>query len=148
MASNRIHIKGGYSYEEYTIGEANLYPGMLVELNSSGNVVAHDDEGGRGVCMILMEDALQGNTVDTVYTNATVGLVIQPYKGTEVNVLIEDGQNIAIGTELISAGNGKFKAKADLESGETHDQTIGVAAEACDLTGSNSSDTLCRMIVN
>lgn len=142
-----IHSKGDYRLEEFDAGEAGIYPGMLIELNSDGDVIKHDEEGGRGIAMFAAEDALQGNTVSTVYTNGARVTCCLPAKGSEVNALIEDGQDISIGEHLISAGNGKLKAIDDLESGETASQVIAVAAEACDLTGSNSSDTLARVII-
>ena len=139
----RVHGKGDYRQEEIIAGEAGIYPGMLVELNSSGYVIKHDDEGGRGEAMIAQEDVLQGKTKDTVYTISTIVTVILPVKGAEVNLLIEDAQDVSIGSPLISAGNGLFKVASDLESGETYDEVIAYAVEACDLTGSDSDDTLC-----
>lgn len=140
--SNRIHRKGPYIHEEAAAGAAGIKPGMLIKLNSSGQVVIHDDEGGRGEAGIVEEDALQGGNVSTAYTSGDVLSYLLPTKGGEANVLIEDGQDISIGDKLISAGNGKFKIASDLESGETLDQVIAIATEANDLTGSNTSDTL------
>jgi len=139
----RIHGKGLFLQEEYVAAAAGIYPGMLVKMDSSGNVAVHADEGGRAELMLAIEDVLQGKTVSTVYTISTIVTCILPCKGGEVNALIEDGQNVAIGDHLISAGNGKFKVASDLESGETYDETLLVAVEACDLTGSATSDTLC-----
>ena len=53
-----------------------------------------------------------------------------------------DGQDVSTGDQLISAGNGKLKVLSDLESGETVEQIVGIATEDCDLTVSNSDDTL------
>lgn len=139
----RIHSKGPMRQEEFVAGEAGIYPGMLCEMNSSSQLIKHDDEGGRGEFIIAIEDVLQGNTVATVYTSGAIVTAGLPSKGSEVNVLIEDGQDISAGDPLISAGNGKFKKSSDLESGETLDQVMCYATEDCDLTGSNSSDTLC-----
>ncbi len=142
MASNRIHLKGEARHEEAKAGAANIKPGMLIKLNSAGAAIVHTDEGGRGEAGIVEEDALQGINVLTAYTNGEILSYLLPAKGSEVQVLVEDGQNISIGDSLISAANGKFKIASDLESGETLDQVIAVATEANDLTGSNTSDTL------
>jgi len=140
--ANRVHSKGTYVHEEANAGAAGIYPGMLLKLNSSGNVVVHNIEGGRGEAMFAEEDALQGNTIETVYTSGQPVMLILPNKGSVVNAMIEDGQDISIGDELMSTGDGKLKKASDLESGETLSQVIAIAVEACDLTGSNSSDTL------
>ncbi|MDD5502848.1 MAG: hypothetical protein PHH26_05230 [Candidatus Thermoplasmatota archaeon] len=146
MAST-IHSKGEYRLEEFDAGEAGIYPGMLIKLNSDGDVIKHDEEGGRGLAMFAAEDALQGNTVSTEYASGARVTCYLPSKGSEVHALIENGQDISIGEQLISASNGKLKSINDLESGKTVFQVIAVAAEACDLTGSNSSDTLSRVII-
>ena len=129
--------------EELVAAEAGIYPGMLIELNSSGYVKKHATAGGRAEILIAMEDVLQGNTVATVYTSGGIVTCLLPKKGDEVNILIEAGQDIAIGDELISAGNGTFKKASDLESGESLSQVLFKAVEACDLTASGAANTLC-----
>jgi hypothetical protein len=142
--ANRIHSKGTYRQVELIAAEAGIYPGMLLKVNTSGQVIKHDVEGGElgDEALFAMEDALQGNTVDTVYENGARVTCILPNKGSVINGLIEDGQNVAIGNKIISAGNGKLKVSSDLESGETLAHVQGVAEEARDLTVSNSSDTI------
>ncbi len=142
--ANRIHSKGPFRHEEAVAGIAGIYPGMLLKLNSSGEVILHTTEGGElgDEVLIAEEDALQGNTIATVYTLAEVVSYIVAPKGSVLNMLIEDGQDIAIGDKIMSAGNGKLKITTDLESGETLAHVVGVAEEANDLTGSNTSDTI------
>jgi len=142
MSINRIHSKGDYRQEEAPAAEPGIYPGMLLALASDGDIGIHADEGGRAERAIAMEDALQGKTVDDVYTIATICTYCLFLPGSEANVLIEAGQDLDIGTELISAGNGKFKALSDLESGETADQVIAISMAALDLTGTGDADTL------
>lgn len=146
--ANRIYSKGPYIHEEAVSGIAGIYPGMLLKRNSSGQVILHTTEGGAlgDETLIAEEDALQGNTVDTVYTIGDIVsfMVIQP--GTCFYGLIEDAQDIAISDKIMSAGNGKLKETTDLESGETLAKVVAVAIEAQDLTGSNSDDTITEMI--
>lgn len=145
--ANRIHNKGTFQYDEFVAGEAGIYPGMLLSVNSLGKVIKHADEGGRAEKLFAQEDALQGKTVDDVYTIAnTVGCIL-PAQGSVVNALIEVGQNIAIGDKLISAGNGCLKAASDIDSGETFDEVIAIAAEACDLRDSGDVNTLAAVRV-
>ena len=142
--ANRIHNKGTFVQEENYAAEAGIYPGMLLALDSDDKVEIHDDEGGTlgDQTMFAMEDYLQGETVDDVYTIAEIVMVIIPNVGSVVNALIEDGQDISIGDKLISAGNGKLKVSTDIESGESLGKVVGIAMEDRDLTGSDSDDTI------
>ena len=139
--ANRVHSKGPFRHVEYEAG-GTIAIGMLLTLGSANTVIAHATEGGRSEALFADVDALQGRSKDTGYVVTERVTIVAPGKGTEVNVLIEDGQNVAIGDEIISAGNGKLKIASDLESGETLTQVIGIATKAIDLTGSNTSDTL------
>lgn len=142
--ANRIHNKGEYRLEEYRAAVAGIYPGMLLTLNSDNKVAIHAVEGGvlGDEALFAEEDALQGKTIADVYAIDALVRVLVPGKGSVVNALIEDGQDISIGDKMISAGNGKLKVSTDLESGETLAHVPGIATEDIDLTGSNTSDTI------
>ncbi len=141
----RIHSKGDFRQEEAVAGEAGIYPGMLLKLNSSGQVVKHSTAGGvlGDEVLVAIEDVLQGKTVATVYASGSIVSYIIPQKGSVVNMLIADEQDIAIADKIISNGDGKLK-----ETTGTPAATIGVAEEACDLTGSASDDTLCSVRIS
>jgi len=143
----RIHSKGPYTHEEHDAGEAGIYPGMLLKLASDGDVEIHDDENGRAEALFAEEDAVQGRTVSQVYTVDEVVSCILPMVGCEIRALIQDGQDISIGDRLVSAGDGTLKALGTLDSEAIDVFVIGVAVEACDLTGSDtpSTGTLCRI---
>ena len=136
--ANRIHSKGGFRYEEFTATAVAITPGMLIEETSAGLVQAHSTEGGRGEAMFATEDALQAHTKTDNYAVSALISTIFPYKGSVVNALIADGQDISIGDELISDGAGALKARSDASSGVTVQQTIAIAEEARDLTGSSA----------
>ncbi len=146
-SANRIESKGPVQIVEHIAGEAGIYPGMLIKLNTSDQVIKHDVEGGElgDENMFALEDAKQGRGIATVYASGDLVSCVVPNQGSEVRMLIEDGQNVAISNKIISAGNGKLKVSSDLESGETLAHVNGVATEANDLTGSNSSDTISRI---
>lgn len=136
MAYRRIHISGGYKYEEYNCGEA-ITPGMLCELNSSGNAIKHAEQGGRCEKMFAVEDALQGSIVTTDYTASNQGCFILPYKGTVVAALIKGGEALAIGDEVVSAGDGTLQARGSSGSGVTEWETVGVMMEANSATANS-----------
>ena len=136
MAYRRIHFKGGYRYEEAdTYG--TVYPGMLVKLNSSGYIIPHDEEGGRGEVAFALEDALQGAAVGTAYTSGELGRYILPEKGGEVCAMLKTGETVAVGDELVSDGSGHLQARGSSGSGLTEWQTIAIAMEAVTSTAND-----------
>jgi len=117
LTHRRIENRGPAIQEEYRAGAAGIYPGMLLQLNSSGEVIVHAVVEGATPLIIALEDALQGNIVSTVYTDDNQVQCLMPSKGSVVNVLVASGQTVAIGTQLTSAGNGTFISSADATSG-------------------------------
>lgn len=147
--AQKILSKGIAEHAEAIAGEAGIYPGMLIKLNSSGQVVRHSIVGGLlgDETLIAEEDALQGKTVDDVYVSGQLVFYLVPHKGAEVNVLVEDGQDIAIGDKLMSSGNGLFREAGDLDSAAARGHVPGVATETVDLTTSAPQSELVSMRV-
>lgn len=137
MAYRRIHSKGPYQYDEAQAG-GTVTPGMLVKLNTSGYVIAHDEEGGRGEVMFAVEDALQGASVTDNYASGEQAGYIIPGKGSEVCALIAASETLSIGDEVVSAGDGTLKARGSSGSGVTEWQTIGYMMEAVAAPASNT----------
>lgn len=137
MAITRIHAKGPYTYDEATAG-GTITPGMLVKLNSSGQLIAHNEQGGRGEAGFALEDALQGKAVGDNYSSGNLACYILPGKGCEVYALLKDQENVSIGDELVSAGDGTLQARGSSGSGVTEWQTIGYAMETKDLTADSA----------
>lgn len=143
--ANRIHAKHSFVYEEYRADEADIQPGMLIKLNSSGNVIKHDVENGRAEVMFAQEDALQGRNVDQLYALDSVVGCILPNLGSQVYARLENDQVVAIGDWLVSRGNGLLKNIGSLDSGDIDVFTVGVAMEAKDLTDSATTNELIRI---
>ena len=137
MAYRTIHSKGPFSEEEATAG-GTVTPGMLCMLNSSGQLIAHDEEGGRGEVMFAVEDAYQGKAVGDDYSSGNTARYILPGKGCVVHALIASGETFSIGDELVSAGDGTLKARGSSGSGVTEWQTIAYAIEAVAAPASNT----------
>ena len=145
--ANRIHSKGTFAYEEYPAGEADIMPGMLLRLTSTGTVIKHDLENGRCEKMFAQEDYLQGKTVEDLYALANpVGCII-PNLGSEVYGRLENDQVVAIGDWLMSRGNGLLKNGEDLDSAVEDYFMVGTAMEAKDLTDSADDNELIRLRV-
>jgi len=135
--SRRIHSKGPYTYEEYKANAAEIYPGHLIQVNSSGKVIPHGISGGKGEAMFAMEDALQGRNVAYLYAAASIVGCIIPGQGCEVYARIQDAQDISEGDPLMSGGDGTLIAVADA-SGADADEIIAYAAENIDAQASST----------
>ena len=129
--------------EEFAAAAA-LYPGMLIELTSAGTVQKHSTDDGNVLPMFALEDELQGKSLQDVFATGDRVQCWIPYRGDIVYALLEDGQNVAIGDELTSSGNGLLKkyVPSDDSTFTQHPlQIVGWAAEAKNLaTSSTESD--------
>jgi hypothetical protein len=134
-------------FEEFTANGA-IIPGMLVEQTPAAETVrVHSTASGPAIPMFALEDALQGKGIDDTYTTGTKVQVWIPGRGDQVNALLADEQNIAIGDRLVSDGAGRLMKHADAkgDSGTYiyYNEIVGWALEAKDLStlpeGSDSS---------
>lgn len=123
-------------FQDRAAATSSIYPGMLVEINSSGTMQLHSTEGGDAEKAVMCEDALQGDTVADV---STAGAFL-PYRvfgsGGQAAVLLASGEDVSIGTKLMSGGDGTFKARTSTN------KVLAVAMEAKDLSASGASNTL------
>jgi hypothetical protein len=140
--ANRIHNKGTYRQEEIKANSALIYPGFLLEIDANGEVIPHATEGGTAEAIFAAEDALQGNTVSTIYADDSIVTCIIPNKGSVVNALIEAGQSISIGDKLMSRGNGKLVEHRDLDSANPLKDPENIIAIAEEAVPNGASDVL------
>jgi hypothetical protein len=142
--ANQIQLTGGFLHKEM-VANAAISPGMLVEEMSTGKLRAHAAEGGYAERAVAIEDAYQGKTVDDAYAadDQVFFHLVEP--GAEVQMLIQAGQDIAVGDKLISAGDGTLIENGQESSGVTVRQIIAVAIEDCDLTDSDAENALCAV---
>lgn len=108
--SNEIILKGDYNrYEEAKIaaGVTTIKPGMLVELNSSGEAILPTAAGKDTPLRIALIDSLQGNIKTTTYTAGEILRYYIPRPGDLVNLFCLSGETINIGTMVIAATSGK-----------------------------------------
>lgn len=144
VATNRIHAKGPFEYEEYNTDEAGIYPGHLVKLNTSNNIIRHDVPEGRNERMFAQEDALQGKTIDDVYANGDLAGVILPHIGSQVIAWLSDNQVVKIGDHLVSNGDGTLRLE-DAGSGSDNTYIVGVAMESVDTLNDSTTSNASRI---
>ena len=145
MLKNTIKLKKYSDVIEEFEANAAITPGMLIEVMSTNKVRAHASAGRECLPMFALEDELQGKGIDENYAAADRVLCWIPNRGDVVYALLKDGENIAIGDFLESAGNGSLqKYVADVDSSknvtpEYQNMIIGQAVEAIDLSGSSGT---------
>ncbi|MFA5049189.1 MAG: hypothetical protein WC516_09260 [Patescibacteria group bacterium] len=138
-------------FEEYKAAAA-ITPGMLVEESgTAGTIKKHASAATFAMPMFAIEDEKQGKGIDDAYATDDKVQVWIPGRGDQVYALLEDNsQAITIGTQLVSAGNGKLRKSLDtINSYESVDagmdlsfkSIVGVALEALDISAAEGSES-------
>ena len=146
MAYNTIKVKKYSDVIEEKVASAAITPGMLLIIESTGKVKAHNLADKDVFPIFALEDELQGKGIDEAYAaNAPVQCWI-PYRGDIVNAILADGQKVVIGDPLTSDGYGRLKKHVTDTGASTvpwtvyPEQIVGYAAEALDLSGSSGTE--------
>ena len=153
MAYNKIKLKKYLDIIQERVAAAAITPGFLLEIDSAGKVKAHASAGQNVLGnLIALESELEGEGIDDAYATNDQVQVWVAQRGEEAYMLLEDGENVAIGDPLESAGNGRLqKHVADTEttgvdsSGNIAsfytNQIVAVALEAVDLSASSGAES-------
>lgn len=147
MAYNTIKVKKYSDVIEEMVASAAITPGMLLIIENTGKVKAHNQADKDAFPIFALEDELQGKGIDDAYAaNDPVQCWI-PYRGDIVNAILADGQKVDIGDPLTSDGYGRLKKHVTDTGASTvpwtvyPEQIVGYAAEALDLSGSSGAET-------
>ena len=148
MAKQTIKLKKYTDIiNEYDCDEA-ITPGMLVAVAADGDIDLNSSAGGVCEKLFAVEDELQGRTIDTDYDSGDPVQCWLATPGEEVLAWLLDGEDIAIGDILVSAGDGTLKeATADSSAVVIEEFPIAVALEAVDMSGSSGADPTGRIKV-
>lgn len=120
---------GGQSVQREGIAGGAITPGMLVTVNSSGEVVVHGTAGQEGARGFAVEYDLAGRGIDDDYAQGDQVVYRTPAEGSRFYGILASGQNVSRGAALTSNGDGRLKAAGDTDFVE------GYAAEAVDASG-------------
>jgi len=135
--SNTIQLKVNGRQEE-RVAHAALSPGHLIEVISTGKVQKNATEGAACAPLFAIEDALQGNDVDTAYAAADPVQYVHALPGDEVNALMQAGPAYAVGEKVYSAGDGTLTDEAGLSTTTAPTIPVGIVKTALDLSGSGA----------
>lgn len=146
MAHNTIKVKKYSDVIEEMVASAAITPGMLLIIESTGKVKAHNQADKDVFPIFALEDEMRGKGIDEAYAaNDPVQCWI-PYRGDIVNAILADGQKVVIGDPLTSDGYGRLKKHVTDTGASTvpwtvyPEQIVGYAAEALDLSGSSGAE--------
>jgi hypothetical protein len=148
MAKNTIKLRNYLNIEIEKVANAAITPGHLIEEMSTGKVRVHATAGGTQYPMIAVEDELQGKGVDDAYAAGDQVKVWIPTRGDVASMILKNGENVAIGDFLESAGDGtvqKYVVDTDSSKNTTAEILniiIGQAITALDLSGSSALDAI------
>jgi hypothetical protein len=133
MSKHTIRLKDYVGvYLEKNAANDGLFPGKMLEVNTSDQVQEHSGASSAAIPMFALEDELQGNGIDDTYSSGDPVQVWIPHRGDEVYAVLADGENVSIGDKLESDGNGS------LQGGTT--APVAEAIEALDLSGSSGEE--------
>ena len=142
--ANTIRVQG-HGIREEALAAVITKPGHLVLLYTDGKVKPHNVAAGVCEAAFAVEDDLQGKTITDNYA---VGSLVQyeiMERGAYVYALLENGQSVAKGAFLESAGNGELQAVTAADQASNLDVTfpgnaVAVAMEAVDMSDSSLAD--------
>lgn len=113
-----------------------ITPGHLIEKDTAGEWIVHGTAGGVHERTFAIEDSLQGKTIADAYADNDFLRFWRFLPGDEVQAWLAAGENAAIDSTLISAGDGTLI----LATG-TIQQYVGKSLQVLDLTGGGAVNT-------
>jgi hypothetical protein len=121
MVAKTIQLEAeGFLYRE-AIASGTLKPGNLLRRSSATEVAVHNDEGGRGLVMVVVENALLGQTVADEYDSGDKVFYHIQRPGTAFQALLKANQSVVPGDALISDGAGLLIKASDIDSSASLD---------------------------
>jgi hypothetical protein len=141
MASKTVVLKGQSLREELTASGA-ITPGHLCQIDSAGKIKVHASAGQNCYPLVAVENDIIGNDIDDAYASGDWVQAEWLYPGATFQAILKDGENVAIGDFLESAGDGtlqKHVADGSLSTVYSN-QIVGIAKTALDMSGSSGAD--------
>lgn len=138
---NRILLIGDQSRHEEAVAAAAIKPGHLIKLTTAGEVVVHATAGGHAEKAFALEDALQGKTIDQDYAHEDLVSYALCKPGDVVYAWLKWGENAAVGSLLVSNGDGSLQVLASSEV------ALAVSLDVLNLSDSESANERIRVRV-
>lgn len=113
-----------------------ILPGMLVNLDADGEFQLLPTGGGASSFFIADMNVIEQKSATEALTIGDMASAFVPEVGCTYNLVLKDGQTIAVGDPLTSEANTGLVVKATL-TGATPDTVMFVAEEALSPSGAN-----------
>jgi len=140
---NTISLKGDFVLKEGEASEA-ITPGHLVEFGGANDLRKHSTGGGTARKAFALENDLVGKAIGDDYASGeTVRYGVFP-SGSEINALLDGGENVAKGARLVSSGDGNLREEA---TEPEQDAIVAYAMEAVDNSATSAGGTPLRITV-
>jgi hypothetical protein len=107
---------------------------MILLQNSSNHVIPHNVVGGVNPLLIATEEALRGLDITQKLPSGDATSFYRPARGDEFLCLLQNGQNVAAQTPLMSAGDGTLIASTATFSSVLY-QILAASANITNLPG-------------
>jgi len=145
MAYHQIILKGAEHTIQYEAkaGEASIYPGMFLKLQSDGDFELQDEGETVGPKLIAVEDTLQGKTISDAYTNAYQMLARYLPGGQEVYAYLALNQTAVIGSALAHS----YVSNGCLEVITTSSANLGAAVVGWAMEAVTTTSAIARIRV-
>lgn len=114
-----------------------ISPGSIVVLNGSGEWVLNTTQGGAAGFCIADMNVIEQKSVTEALTVGQNSKAFVPEVGCTYNLILADGQTIAVGDALTTSATGGQVEEATL-TGATVDQVLFIAEEAVTTSGATA----------
>lgn len=144
---NTIKAKCYNNVQLEKVAVGAITPGMILEIDSAGEVQAHSTAGGNVMPYVALEDELQGNGISDDYAADDQVQVLVAQRGDEINAILTTSQTIAVGDLLESAGDGTLQKHTPIDITDVYGTTpdkvycravVGEATEAVTTTSATA----------
>ena len=141
--TSTISLKGDFVQKEGEASEA-ITPGHLVEFGGANDLRKHATEAGPARKAFALENDLVGEGIDDAYASGDTVKYAVFLPGSEVNALLDGGENASKGSQLMSSGDGSLKV---VETEAQQDSIIAWAIEAKDNSATSAGGAQVRIKV-
>lgn len=148
MALNVVKLAGDGTLDTRKAG-GTITPGYLLEVNSSGNVIAHNTAAANAQRLFAVENTPFNKGIDDDYSTNDQVQVVYAWPGCKINALVAASATaITTGDFLESAGDGTLrKLSTDAATDDTQRASVVAVAEEDVDNSSGTSEARIKVTV-
>lgn len=148
MAIRKIILRGDPNVsEEFKAAVGTIKPGMLLELDSNGEVILHANATDTNSRLLALERGERGDTITTLYPDNDQVKVAFMRSGDVYAMIGLSGEALEPGDFVDSDGAGRVKL-VDTDTATDDTQRGAIIGSILDSHGTLGADTLVRILAN